>query len=458
VAVFCIGKFMSVTARQELRTQLKLALPIFGGQLAQSANGFVDTVMAGRVSALDLAAVAVGASIWVPVFLFMTGMLMSATSVLARHVGANQLERINPLVHQVLAVALTIGLLSVLVLCNTEPLLRWMDVDPAIRPMVVDYLFGLSWGMPAIAIVLGLRSYTEAMSHTRPVLLISVIGLLANIPINYVLIYGKFGIPAMGGVGCGWATAIVMWIMAILMVIYVHRHRAYRSARLTFLPWHWEPKTAFYLVKLGLPVGLTIFFEVSVFCIIALLISQSGAVIVAGHQLALNFTSLVFMLPLSFALAATTRVGHARGRQDEPGLRIAILVAFKITVVIGVLMVTLLVAFRNWIPLIYTDNAQVIALASYLLLFAALYQVSDAVQVTTNGVLRGFEDTTIPMLLTLFAYWGVGLPIGYVLATTDLIVPAMGPSGFWLGLFAGLSSAALLLALRLRWRLGQPLH
>ena len=167
MAVFCIGKFMSVTARQELRTQLKLALPIFGGQLAQSANGFVDTVMAGRVSALDLAAVAVGASIWVPVFLFMTGMLMSATSVLARHVGANQLERINPLVHQVLAVALTIGLLSVLVLCNTEPLLRWMDVDPAIRPMVVDYLFGLSWGMPAIAIVLGLRSYTEAMSHSH---------------------------------------------------------------------------------------------------------------------------------------------------------------------------------------------------------------------------------------------------------------------------------------------------
>ena len=189
---------MSVTNRQELRTQLKLALPIFGGQLAQSANGFVDTVMSGRVSALDLAAVAVGASIWVPVFLFMTGMLMSATSVLARHVGANQLERINPLVHQVLAVALAIGLLSVLVLCNTEPLLRWMDVDPAIRPMVVDYLFGLSWGMPAIAIVLGLRSYTEAMSHTRPVLLISVIGLLANIPINYVLIYGKLGIPAMG--------------------------------------------------------------------------------------------------------------------------------------------------------------------------------------------------------------------------------------------------------------------
>jgi MATE family multidrug resistance protein len=456
MAVFHVGKSMSVTARQELRTQLKLALPIFGGQLAQSANGFVDTVMSGRVSPLDLAAVAVGASIWVPVFLFMTGMLMSATSLLARQVGAKQLERINPLMHQVMVVALGIGILSVVVLCNTAPLLIWMDVDPEIRPMVVDYLFGLSWGMPAIAIVLALRSYTEALSHTRPVLIISVIGLLANIPINYVLIYGKLGIPAMGGVGCGWATAIVMWIMAILMLLYVHRHRVYRNARLSLRPFHWEPKTALYLLKLGFPVGLTIFFEVSVFCIIALLISQSGAVIVAGHQLALNFTSLVFMLPLSFALAATTRVGHARGRQDEAGLLIAIATAFKITLAIGVLTVTMLVTGRHWIPLIYTDNAEIIALASYLLLFAALYQVSDAIQVTANGVLRGFEDTAVPMLLTLFAYWGVGLPIGYTLATTDILVAAMGPSGFWLGLFAGLSSAALLLAWRLRWRLLQP--
>jgi MATE family multidrug resistance protein len=209
-------------------------------------------------------------------------------------------------------------------------------------------------------------------------------------------------------------------------------------------------------LKLGFPVGLTIFFEVSVFCIIALLISQSGAVIVAGHQLALNFTSLVFMLPLSFALAATTRVGHARGRQDEAGLLIAIATAFKITLAIGALTVTMLVSGRHWIPLIYTDDAEIIALASYLLLFAALYQVSDAIQVTANGVLRGFEDTAVPMVLTLFAYWGVGLPIGYTLATTDIIVAAMGPSGFWLGLFAGLSSAALLLAWRLRWRLLQP--
>ena len=200
------------------------------------------------------------------------------------------------------------------------------------------------------------------------------------------------------------------------------------------------------------------FFEVSIFAVIALLLSQSGPIIVAGHQLTLNFTSLVFMLPLSFALAATARIGHARGREDEQALRTAINVAFRITLFIGFAAASLLVLTRQWIPRIYTDNAEVIALASYLLLFAALYQVSDALQVTANGCLRGFEDTRVPMLLTLFAYWGVGLPVGYVLATGQWQLSPMGPSGYWLGLCAGLSCSALLLGARLLWRLRSPLQ
>ena len=189
---------MPVSAREELRRQLTIALPIVGGQLAQSANGFVDTVMAGRVSAVDLAAVAVGASIWVPVFLFLTGLLMATTSVLARHLGAGQLGRINPTMHQSMMLALLAGVAGALLLQNTGFILSRMDVDAQIQPMVEDYLFGLSWGLPAIAVVLSLRSYTEALGDTRPVLWISVIGLLVNIPVNYVLIYGKLGFPALG--------------------------------------------------------------------------------------------------------------------------------------------------------------------------------------------------------------------------------------------------------------------
>ncbi len=441
--------------RQELRTQLNVALPIFGGQLAQSANGFVDTVMAGQVSALDLAAVALGASIWVPIFLFLTGLLMSATSVLSRNLGAGNDHRISPIMHQVLLLCFSSGAVAFLLLRSTEPLLAWMDVDSDMQPMVRDYLRGLSWGMPAITLVLGLRSYSESMSHTKPVLWISVLGLLANIPINYTLIYGKLGFPAMGGVGCGWATAAVMWLMCLMMLAYVLFDKAYAKHRLRLSPWHIEWDTLRYLFTLGLPVGMVIFFEVSIFSVIALLISQAGAEVVAGHQLSLNFTSLIFMLPLSFALAATARIAHARGRQDINGLHLSIRVAFQITLCIGIAAAVLLVLFRQQIPYIYTDNAEVIALASYLLLFAALYQISDALQVTANGCLRGFEDTKVPMLMGLFAYWGVGFPLGYTLAMTDLLRPAMGPSGFWLGLFAGLTTAACLLGLRLRWRLQQ---
>jgi MATE family multidrug resistance protein len=443
--------------RQELVAQLTLALPILGGQLAQTANGFVDTMMAGRVSANDLAAVAVGASIWVPLFLFMTGVLMSATPILSRHLGGEAYHRINPLAQQGIWLGLGLGVLCALILRSIAPVLVWMDVDPAIRPLVSGYLDALSWGMPGAALMLAMRSYTESMNHTRPVLLFSVIGLLINIPSNYVLIYGKLGFPAMGGVGCGWATSLVMWSMALMMLFYTHRHPVYQHAPLNLRRRHFEMASLGYMLRLGLPVGLSIFFEVSIFAVIALLIGSLGAQIVASHQIALNFTSLIFMVPLSFSLAASVRVGHARGRHDEQGLRHAVQVALCITTVVGVTAAAALVLARGWIPHIYTNNRDVIELATYLLLFAALYQVSDALQVCANGCLRGFEDTAWPMIMTLFAYWGVGLPLGYGLGLTHWFGEPMGPAGFWIGLVAGLTVAAILLGWRLRWRMRQAL-
>ncbi|MBB3048484.1 MATE family multidrug resistance protein [Litorivivens lipolytica] len=444
-------------SRRELNALLALAVPILGGQLAQTANGFVDTVMAGRVSANDLAAVAVGASVWVPLYLFMTGVLMSVTPILSRHLGGERHERINPLAQQALWLSLGLGALGFLVLRSMGPVLNIMDVDAAIRPLVDDYLKALSWGMPGAALWLALRSYTEAMSHSRPVLWISVIGLLVNIPCNYVLIYGKFGFPELGGVGCGWATSLVLWLMALLMAGYIAVNRVYQQARLSLRERHLEWSTLFYMLRLGLPVGLSIFFEVSIFSVIALLISRLGAETVAGHQIALNFTALIFMVPLSFALATTVRVGRARGREDRDALRAAVKTSMQVSIAIGLLASVLLLLARHHIPLIYTDNHAVHALAAHLLIFAALYQVSDAIQVWASGCLRGFEDTAWPMVLTLLSYWGIGLPLGYVLGLTDILVPAMGPSGFWIGLVAGLSGAAILLGVRLIWRMRQPL-
>ncbi|MEE4250164.1 MAG: MATE family efflux transporter [Alcanivoracaceae bacterium] len=439
--------------RQEARSQLLLALPILGGQLAQTGNGFVDTVMAGRVSPVDLAAVAVGASIWVPVYLFMTGVLMSATPILSRKLGAKAYHRINPIAQQGLWLSLGLGLLAALVLRSMTPVLMWMEVDAALQPKVTGYLDALSWGMPGAAVFLTLRSYTEAMSHTRPVLLISVIGLLINIPSNYILIYGKLGMPALGGVGCGWATTLVFWCMALMMGGYIQRHPAYAIARLHLKQAHVEARTAWYIFLLGLPVGLSIFFEVSIFAMIALLISSLGPTVVAGHQVALNFTGLLFMIPLSLAIATTVRVGHGRGQGNVAAVRLAVKSAMLMTVVIGVVAGSLLFLLRHQVPWLYSNDSEVRAIASSLLLFAALYQLSDAWQVTVSGALRGFEDTTVPMFITLLAYWGIGLPVGYALALTDLLVPAMGPQGFWIGLLSGLTAAALMLSVRLNYRI-----
>ena len=443
--------------RQEIIAQGALALPIVGGQLAQTANGFVDTIMAGRVSANDLAGVAVGASIWVPLYLFMTGVLMSITPVLSRHLGGGALHRINPITQQGLWVGLGLGIISALILRQMAPVLSLMEVDPAIRPIVLGYLNALSWGMPAAAILLALRGYTEALGHTRPVLWISVIGLLINIPSNYVLIYGKLGFSPMGAVGCGWATTIVMWSMVVMMGLYIRLHHVYKRAPLTLRQRHLEPRNMLYLLKLGLPVGLSIFFEVSVFAIIALFIGSLGAEIVASHQVALNFTSLLFMVPLSFAIAATVRIGHGRGEGNQQQVIQSVKTALILSAIIGSIGALMLLIFRHQIPAIYTNDMDVRMLAAQLLLFAALYQVSDALQVCANGCLRGFEDTAWPMVMTLIAYWGIGLPVGYGLGLGGWWTAPMGPAGFWIGLIAGLSSAAVFLGARLMWRLKQPI-
>ena len=180
-----------------------------------------------------------------------------------------------------------------------------------------------------------------------------------------------------------------------------------------------------------------------------------GPQVVAGHQIALNFASLLFMVPLSLSLAATVRVGLARGREDQAGLRLAISSALMMTFAVGATSALLLSLLHPWIPLIYSSNPAVAHLAGQLLLFGALYQISDAWQVTASGALRGYEDTDVPMLITLLAYWGIGLPTGYVLGLTDVILPAMGPYGFWIGLLTGLTAAAVLLSIRLWHRVHQ---
>ncbi|SHL80965.1 MATE family efflux transporter [Phytopseudomonas punonensis] len=436
--------------RTELRTLLALATPIIIAQLAYTAVGFVDTVMSGRYSARDLAAVALGNSIWVPVFLLMTGILLATTPKVAQRFGAGQHTEIGPLVRQALWLALAVGALAGTLLWNAEFVLHLMKVDADLIAPTMGYLHGVAFGMPCVALFHVLRCYSDGLGRTRPAMVVGLLGLLANIPLNYVLIYGKLGLSPLGSTGCGWATALAMLFMLLGMLWWVKRAPTY-TATTPLQRFDWPDWTLIKrLLGIGLPIGIAVFAESSIFAVIALLIGGLGATVVAGHQIALNFASLVFMIPYSIGMAATVRVGQALGREQPREARFAAGVSIATALAYACVSATCMLLMLEPIARIYSSAPEVIEVAVALIVYAALFQFSDAIQVTAAGALRGYQDTRATMILTLFAYWGIGLPVGYLLGLTDLLGAASGPAGLWQGLIVGLTCAALMLTLRLK--------
>ncbi len=432
--------------RIELRSLLGLAAPIMIAQLANTAMGFVDTVMAGRVSPRDLAAVALGNSIWVPLFLLMTGILLATTPKVAQRFGGGLHGEIGPLVRQALWLALLIGCGAGLLLWHAESVLHWMAVDPQLIEPSMGYLRAVACGFPAVALYHVLRCYSDGLGHTRPSMMLGLVGLLLNIPLNYIFIYGKLGLPAMGGVGCGWATGLVMWAMLLGMLWWVTWAPYYQANQL-FQRFDW-PNWAMLkrLLSVGVPIGVAVFAEASIFSVIALLIGGLGASVVAGHQIALNFSSMVFMIPYALGMAVTVRVGQALGRGEPRAARFAAGVGMAVALAYACLSASAMLLTREHIARLYTPDSTVIAIATGLIIYSALFQFSDAIQVTAAGALRGYQDTRVTMLLTLFAYWGIGLPVGYCLGLTDLWGPAwfsvLGIAWLaWQGLIVGPADA-----------------
>jgi MATE family multidrug resistance protein len=437
--------------KTEANTLIKLATPVLIASVAQTGMGFVDTVMAGGVSATDMAAVSIAASIWLPSILFGVGLLMALVPVVAQLNGSGRQKKISFEIQQGIAMALLISVPISLVLLQTKFILGLMDVEQLMADKTIGYMHAVIYAVPAFLLFQALRSLTDGMSLTKPAMVIGFIGLLINIPLNWIFVYGKFGAPALGGVGCGVATAIVYWIMFTLLLLYVLTSD--RLAKVEVFKTFHKPDTGalLRLLKLGFPVAAAMFFEVTLFAVVALLVAPLGSLVVAAHQVAINFSSLVFMLPMSIGAATSIRVGHRLGEENVEGARIASHVGLIVSVVLASMTALLTIAFREQIALLYTDNRAVIEMALHLLLFAAIYQITDAIQVVAAGALRGYKDMAAIFNRTFIAYWVLGLPLGYILAMTDWIVEPLGAQGFWLGFIIGLSSAAIMLGLRLHW-------
>lgn len=423
---------------------LTIGIPVIIAQLLQMSMNFVDTVMAGNLSPQALAAVAVGASASMPIIMFGMGIIMAINPIVSHHMGAREMDDIGKSVRQALWLSQLLAIPFFFLMRNLEPVMRVMNIDPVLIPVADSYLHGLSWGIFAFFAFMALRYFNEGMSITRPGMYIAFIGLLVNIAGNYVFMYGKLGLPAMGAMGCGYASSLVGYVMLASMIIFVARFKSYRRFEIFRHIRRPEWLHLRELIRIGVPIGVSSTMEVTMFALVSLMMGSLGTNIVAGHQVAINFAALSFMVPFGLSTAITTRVGNAKGAGLLHESRFRGFVGIVLSVGFMSLMAIVMFTLPEYIVRIYTQDAEVQRVAVSLLYMAAIFQISDGLQVSGYGALRGLKDTRIPMYVNFVAYWVIGLPLAWLLGFHFDI----GPQGLWMGLIAGLTAAALMHNLR----------
>nr|WP_304363226.1 MATE family efflux transporter [Gilliamella apicola] len=453
---------MKMHYRREVKNIIRLAIPVLIAQISQTAITFVDTMMAGHYSATALSGVAIAVSIWLPTILFGQGLLTVLTPIIANLNGAAKREQIAEHTRQGVVIAVILSAIMMLFLYHADILITLRStaehpIDPEMVTVAVSFLRAIMWGVPAFLLFFVYRNQCEGLSNTKPAMVIMFIALLANIPINYITIYGKLGLPAFGGVGCGITAAIIFWLMFILMRLYTLTAASQRDVRKT-------PVTKFIdfiiikkIIVLGIPLALAYFFEVSLFAVVALLISPLGQTTVAAHQIIFTISSMTFAIPLSLGVATSIRVGYSLGNNKPILAKQTAYISLAISLTLAVIVALILVVFKSPIIGLFTSESPVITICIQLIILLAIYQVSDYLQVVASNVLRGYKDTQSILFITLLSYWIIGLPVGYMLGLTDIITEPMGVAGFWVGFITGLSIAALLLISRMVYIQKQPI-
>ncbi|MGH8191954.1 MAG: MATE family efflux transporter [Rhodanobacteraceae bacterium] len=429
---------------REIRATVKLALPLIAGQLSAVGMSAVDVALAGHYNAHTLAAVAVGANVWVLGLVSAVGVMMALSPSVAQLDGASRRGEIGPLFRQALWLAAALSVLLWFGARHSAPLLHLLGVDPALLDDVQAFLHALSWGAPGLCGYFALRGLCEGSSWTRPTMLFGLFGLIVLVPLDWILIYGKFGLPALGARGSGIANALALWLQLLAFAAYLKFGKRFRHLDLFSRMERPDWQALRQLLWIGVPMAVTLLMEAGLFVISALLISRLGTVAIDGHQIAINVASVTFMVPLGLALAVTVRVGNAAGRGDAQAVRYAGFTGIALTLATQAVSATLMLAIPHAIAHVYSSDPRVIALAAQLLILAGIFQFSDGIQVVSNAALRGLKDTRVPMLITVFAYWIVGMPIGAWLA----FGAGHGVRGMWMGLIAGLTAAAVLLFAR----------
>lgn len=431
---------------QKLRQLLIIFGPIIVTQIALSAMNTVDTMMSGRFAQEDLAGVAIGSSLWIPVQTGLSGILLALTPIVSQLLGAKRKERISFSVFQGLYLAVILALLVLLVgSFVVRPFLQMMQLEDDVRRIAYRYLIGLAWGIVPLFFYTVLRSFMDALGQTRFTMAITLASFPINVLFNYALIFGAWGFPRLGGAGSGYATSITYWFIMLIACYVVWRKHPFARYEI-FSHLHrislesWQEQ-----LRIGFPIGIAIFCEVSIFSAVALLMSPFGTTVIAAHQAAINFSALLYMIPMSVSLALTIAVGYEVGAERVRDAFQYISLGIGLSVLMAVVSGVALLFNRETVAGFYTNDPDVLSLTYAFLVYVIFFQLSDALAAPIQGALRGFKDVNVPLLLSLFAYWVVGLPVGFALTRFT----SFGPASYWIGLICGLAMGAL----GLFWRL-----
>ncbi len=439
--------------RKEFFDLLKLAAPLVLAQLAQNTASFVDALMVARLGNESLAAITLGSTIFHLANIVLCGVMLAVSPMVSQAMGSGDQETANQSLCQSMWLGIVLFLPAFILYWNAYPLLIWLGQSEATAEASSGYLRAISWGALPSIWLMGLRGFLEGNSNTRPIMVISFGGVLLNIVLNYLLMFGKFGFPELGLVGTGYATSIVYLTTFAAAFAYVRfryqDHNVYRG----LLQFNWQRICE--LLRIGIPIGFTLGFEMSMFSAAAIAMGTLGENQLAAHHIALQTASISFMVPLGLGIAASVRVGRAIGQENPVAAKVAGHVGMLSCV--GVMCVSGLVfwLFPRLIIGMYIDpaapaNAEVVAFATSFLGIAAVFQVVDGLQVGANGSLRGLKDTTVAMVLTFLSYCIIGMLAGYLLC----FVAEMGGVGLWWGMTFGLAAASIALSVRFCWQVG----
>jgi len=434
--------------KNEIKKLLQLSAPICVGQLGQMAMSVTDNIMVGKVGAQALAAASLANALFMLIMVVGFGITIAVTPLTAMAYGAGRHKECGIVLRQGLLVNMFFGVLFCIVTFVLADGIQFMNQPRAIVEPATLYMKVLGLSLLPMMLFQTYRQFAEGVSFLKPAMLITLVANLVNILANWLFIYGNLGLPAMGVTGAGIATISSRTFMAAALVAVILRSPKMKPFDPTLNYRKIDIPMIKKLLSIGIPAGFQYFFEVSAFSIASIMVGWMGTIALAAHQVALNLASISFMVALGISAAGTIRVGNAMGKQDMIATRRA---GFGSLLLCGAFMGLaglIFIAFRTFWPTLYISEKEVIDISAGLLIIVAFFQISDGTQAVGLGILRGMTDMKIPTVITLAAYWVMGLPSGYILA----FPMGMGIYGIWYGLLISLTASALLLTIRFHFK------